>query len=79
MAGGFHAHEHLAWPACLAESLLLQLVHALACVGKRGELGDDLALRREGRGRVFSFADVDADHGAAVRGARVVLAEISSW
>ena len=65
VAGGFHADEHLARPACLAENFLLQLVHALAGVGKRGELGDDLALGREGRGRVFSFADVDADNGAA--------------
>jgi len=65
VAGGFHADEHLARPSCLAENILLQLIHAWAGVGKRGKLSDDLALGREGRGRVFSLSNVDADDGAA--------------
>ena len=66
VAGGFHGNQHPAGSTGGAEHLVFQPIEALTRIGKGRQLGDDLALGRDGRGGMGSLADVDADDGPAL-------------
>ena len=66
VAGGFHGNQHPAGSTGGAEHLVFQPIEALTRIGKGRQLGDDLALGRDGRGGMGSLAEVDADDGPAL-------------